>query len=140
MQGDLGVADFNPRKIPQAVQTDKYKALTNSDSFDWACGLDQEGKSMFSSYIRKKCRINFKDGKLSVDGSIGIKPSQVLFWESPWLRITNQGGLYPVALNDLLIFYFDSEGQLTPALFAATGKRESFAFYMRFLKWMDSGK
>ena len=134
--GDLGVADFDPQGMKPRLRTEKYKAMAKQNSFDWACGLDQKANLAF---IRKPCKIEFKEGKLIVNGSKGITPKQVNHWDIGFF--SHQQAFNAVRRHtDLLIYYWDSNGEITPALFAASGERECMAFYLRFSKWMSRGK
>ena len=133
ISGDLGSADFIYKNIPERFKTEKYKKLSQQNSFDWYCGgnvLIVDGNPRRPK--RTPCKITFKDGRLIVDNGIGILPSQVVDWFTGWGHSQSS--------KDLLIYYRNSENKITPALFAPTGSREAFSFYMRFLNWMSDGK
>ena len=133
--GDLGSADFNYENIPKRYKTEKYEKLSKQDSFDWHCGgivLIQDRPPK-----RTPCNIKFEDGRLIVDNGIGILPSQVIDWHSGWFQVQTTGWAAHT-MQDITIYYRDNEGNIRPALFAATGSRESFSFYRRFLKWMGN--
>ena len=135
--GDLGSADFNLENIPERYKTEKYEKLSKQNSFDWHCGgivLIQDRPPK-----RTPCKIIFKDGRLIVDNGIGILPSQVIDWHSGWFQVQKTNWAKHT-MEDITIYYRDSEGNVKPALFAATGSRESFSFYLRFLKWIGSGE
>ena len=130
--GDLGSADFDIEKRDKRHSTEKYKNMALQDTFDWYCGTAFK-RGMLS---RKKCKVEFKEGRLHVDGSKGILPSQVIHWSS------NGQFLYPVdeRKTDLNFYYKNEEGKITQASFGSKGSREGMAFYLRFLNWMSEGK
>ena len=137
---DLGVASFDFGKLPPRYTTEKYESLAKSNIFEWHCGMSYLSRGGGNGRNeRVPCKIEFKNGKLIVDGSKGITPDQVSHWESGWLMESDRRWAAH-GVEDLIIFYRDSDGMMKPALFAATGSRESFSFYRRFLTWMGSGK
>ena len=135
--GDLGNADFNYENIPKKFKTEKYEKLSKQDSFDWHCGIRMVAREGVNRRRRVPCKIEFRDGKLIVDGSLGITPEQIIHWYSGVFIESQKPHQHIV--EDLLIFYRDSDGIMKPAIFAASGSRESFSFYMRFLNWMSEG-
>ena len=137
---DLVIAAFNFNDLPQRYKTEEYETLTNSDTFNWHCGIGRLAREGGNGRRRRvPCKIEFKNGKLIVDGSKGITPEQISHWESGWFMDSDR--MWAAHnVEDLIIFYRDSDGMMKPALFAATGSRESFSFYRRFLQWMGSGE
>ena len=134
LSGDLGTADFDIEKRSKRYRTEEYRNMALQDTFNWYCGTAQ--KKGGEILLRKECKVEFKNGKLKVDGSKGILPSQVIQWSS------NGQFLYPLdsRKTDLNIYYKNGEGKITSASFGARGSREGMAFYLRFLSWMNNGK
>ena len=129
--GDLGSADFDIEKRDKRYSTEKYKNMALQDTFDWYCGTALKRGAL----SRKKCKVEFKEGRLQVDGSKGILPSQVIHWSS------NGQFLIPgdERKTDLNFYYKSEEGKITQASFGSKGSREGMAFYLRFLNWMSEG-
>ena len=122
--GDLGIADFDSDKIINLSKKNKikYQEVIESDSIKFNCGA--VGTHM------KKCLIEFKNGLLIVDGSKGIKPSQIKY-----LNFTDRSvqGLY------IYVIYADSNNKLVHSGFGSTDLREGAGFQTRFLNWMNTG-
>jgi len=133
ISGDLGSADFDIEKRNKRYRTEEYKNMALQDSFNWYCGTEQRPNE---SLIRRPCKVEFKNGKLQVDGSKGILPSQIIHWSS------NGNFQYPLdsRKTDLNIYYKNGEGKITSASFGAKGSKEGMSFYIRFLNWMNTGK
>ena len=76
LSGDLGNADF-PSKEEAYAKSEKYQKKLKeslSNEFDLQCIPAENALT----WARKKCKVEFKNGRLVVDDSIGIKPSQVI--------------------------------------------------------------
>ena len=118
--GDLGIADFDPDAIINLNKRNviKYQKTAESNEFIYNCGAPITHQ--------KKCLIEFKNGLLIVDGSRGIKPSQLKH-------------VYYVAAGVYFI-YADSNNKLVHAGFGSIDSREAAGFQTRFLNWMNSDK
>ena len=136
--GDLGSADFDIQKRHERYRNEEYKNMAKQDSFDWRCGTEQRPTQKLN---RRACKVEYKNGKLQVDGSKGIFPSQVIHWTSDVHSAGPNGPFWKKGTaTDLLVYYKNSDGKITSASFAGRGTREGLVFYLRFLKWMNEGK
>ena len=125
--GDLGSADMEDSYF--IYKNKNISDFPLQDVFDkgWYCGaFTAAGNS-------KKCTIKFSEGKLKVDDSFGIYPSQII----------------NVDINSIFFhgfyFHFDylnSDGKIENAGFSASQRQiESFLiFKARFYKWLNSDK
>ena len=116
--GDLGTADFDKERLVKS--NEKSEKLAKSDVIEFNCGS-------FGSHM-KKCTIKFEDGILSVDGSKGIKPSQI---KHIYHDTSSVVGLY------VYLIYEDSEGDLNHAGFGHMSVREGSSFYRRLITWLN---
>ena len=117
LAGDLGNADFDKERIMR--KKDKFEQLSIQNEFEFNCGS-------FGMHM-KKCFVEFKDGRMIVDGSTGIIPSQIKhIYEQP-----KSAGLY------LYLIYEESQGKLSHAGFGHLGYIEGSSFYKRFLDWLN---
>ena len=123
--GDLGIADFDSDKIINLSKKNKikYQETVESDVINFNCGAI--GTHM------KKCLIEFKNGLLIVDGSRGIKPSQIKHLSFATAAVQ---GLY------IYVIYADSNNKLAHAGFGSIDLRQAAGFQTRFLNWMNSDK
>ena len=116
--GDLGTADFDKERLVKS--NEKSEKMAKSDLIEFNCGS-------FGSHM-KKCTVKFEDGILSVDGSKGIKPSQI---KHIYHDTSSVVGLY------IYLIYEDSEGTLTHAGFGHMSVREGSSFYRRLITWAN---
>ena len=125
LSGDLGVADFNLDRVIKLgpKRRIKYQETSESDVINFNCG--GIGTHM------KKCLIEFKNGLLIVDGSRGIKPSQIKHLSFATASVQ---GLY------IYVIYADSNNKLAHAGFGSIDLRQAAGFQTRFLNWMNSDK
>tara|TARA_Y100001968_G_C19178794_1_gene629318 strand:- start:119 stop:529 length:411 start_codon:yes stop_codon:yes gene_type:complete len=116
--GDLGIADLEK----SSLRGKTYEEYPDKKFFEYNCGM------AFSQF--KKCSIDFNNGKLSVDKSYGILPSQL-----------KHVGIADVDDNPTIsIIYEDRAGKMNHAGFAHMNEREAFAFTKAFMKLMNSEK
>ena len=117
--GDLGSADLE-NSVLRGKHYDEYSEQTE---FDYECGG--------AVAAVKKCVVKFTQGKLIVDDSVGIFPSQIIHFDtSGW----GNGGMY------LFINYLDKDGNIKNAGFQNTDYKSAFTFKKAFIKWMNTGK
>ena len=121
ISGDLGPADFDPERLGRG-KTEKYLQLAKSDIHPFNCG------SRLTEM--QPCLVEFKNGRLMVDGSKGIKPSQIKHLQNDSKRVV---GFY------IYIIYENDKGDLVDAGFGNMGGREGASFYQRLLAWMNTG-
>ena len=122
--GDLGIADFDLERVVNMRKKNKikYQDTLESDVINFNCGA-------INTYM-KKCLIEFKNGLLIVDGSRGIKPSQIKHVNFE----TNGASLF------IYVTYEDSNNKLVQAGFSSMDIGQRAGFQTRFLNWMNSGK
>ena len=116
--GDLGSADFDKERLVKS--NEKSEKLSKSDLIEFNCGS-------FGSHM-KKCTVKFEDGILSVDGSKGIKPSQI---KHIYHDTSSVVGLY------IYLIYEDSAGNFKHAGFGHMSVREGSSFYRRLITWAN---
>ena len=114
LSGDLGLADFEKTKL----KGKGFHEYPEQRVFKYNCGI--------AMAPMKKCVVDFSDGILSVDDSVGIKPSQI--------RHISVHRAEPI----ISIIYKDSNGKLVSAGFAHLDEREAFTFGKAFMKWINS--
>jgi len=119
LAGDLGIADFEN----SVLRGKHYDEFSEQTDFDYECGG--------AVAAVKKCTVRFTQGKLIVDDSVGILPSQIIHFDtSGW----GNGGMY------LFINYLDKDGNINSAGFQNTDYKKAFTFKKAFIKWMNTGK
>ena len=119
--GDLGEADYKYDSRWTRDKETRLEKLNSEGTYVLRCG--------HSLAVRRNeiCKIEFKDGKLSVDGSKGITPDQIISFSFP--RFTS-----------FQFFYTDSNGIINFAKFEWVGVEVFFALRTEFLFFMNQGK
>ena len=115
--GDLGSADL-VNSVFRGKHYDEYPEQTD---FDYRCGG--------SIAVVKKCVVRFVQGRLIVDDSVGIFPSQIIHFD------TSEGGN---AGMYLFINYLDKDGNINSAGFYSKDYKKSFTFKKAFINWMNT--
>jgi len=119
--GDLGSADLHNSllKRPRKVH---YDQLEDKSVFKTRCGG--------LIYAWEECIVDFSEGRLKVDDSIGIMPSQVIgFYMN---HMVNIGFMY--------INYIDNEGKTRQAGIEVDSRLiDLFQFKKAFFNWMNTG-
>ena len=120
ISGDLGSADLKNTILRTRIH---YDQVDNESIFKIKCG------SLL--YAVKKCTVSFSEGRLKVDDSIGITPSQVLdIYENN-----------PANFAHFYINYIDADGKINHAGFEIElGLKNKFIFKKALYKWMNSDK
>ena len=113
--GDLGEADYKYDPKRSINKVERTKLLKNGGTYSIRCGRR-----------RKICKIQFKDGKLTVNGSRGITPDQIISFDYNFYSFN--------------IFYKDSNEIINFAIFDWKGMGITDAFKTEFLLFMNQGK
>ncbi len=129
--GDLGPADNTPIEMfdvnseSKGIRNKKMIELSKQNRFKTKCGDSHFTREKWPKY--KTCYIEFKNGRLTIDNSEGIKPSQVL----------HLSGMNPVTF-----VYRTNENKVAQASFFPAYDRlnldEIIAFWYRFFDWLGS--
>tara|TARA_B100001093_G_C26680869_1_gene950362 strand:+ start:690 stop:1145 length:456 start_codon:yes stop_codon:yes gene_type:complete len=134
VNADLGGADFPDVPTVFPIKKGKSKTIeiqnekltqSKSNEFQLYCGW-------ITQRDFKKCKIQFKDGRLTVDDSLGIKPSQIKDinidqWDGLTISYLNQNNNWKLAK------IYGGEG----------GYRQQVLlhpFATRLFKWVNTGK
>ena len=120
--GDLGPADYKYDSKWTREKERRIELLNSEGTYAVRCG--HSGVSRRNEI----CKIEFKDGKLSVNGSKGITPDQILSFSFPEDKVSFE------------FFYKDSEGITNYARFNWLGIEIWFALRTEFLFFMNQGK
>ena len=132
LSGDLGNADM-PSIEEAYIGRKNYEILlkeSQSNVFNLRCS----GELVLGGSA--KCKVEFKNGRLVVDDSIGIKPSQVI----------NIIGHHRGATYYIKIAYFDSRNKYSVANFYNAKRSNTidinrlYPFKIRLHEWMNTGK
>ena len=131
--GDLGGADL-PTIEEAYSSSEKYqkkKSESISNEFNVGC---QPGEK-YVQFRKIKCKVVFNNGRLTVDNSIGIKPSQVI-------SIIGQEHYNQWRI---VISYIDSKNRYSNASFyplanAGNMKLIMYPFMTRLIEWKNTGK
>ena len=130
MAGDLGKVDST--YTDGSTSTGRFKEiedLSKKDVWEIPCEL----------YLHKSrdCLIEFENGRLKEDGSKGITPAQVRFFN--WPGISPYSGKDSNAIGELHLFYVDTNGEFNEAMIVIKGMRPFRGFQRRFIRWMTTG-
>ena len=117
--GDLGIADYKYDSRWTRDKERRSELLKSNGTYAIRCGHRDLGNEI--------CEIEFKDGKLSVNGSRGITPEQVISYDFKWR-------------NKFHLFYKDSKGVINFARFHWVGVEIGFALRTEFMYFMNHGK
>ena len=130
--GDLGPADnipletrFDVNSESKGSKNKKMIERSKQNKFKTRCGQNSFSNKKWPKY--KTCYLEFKNGRLTIDNSEGIKPSQVLH-------------LY--GMNPVVFIYRTNENKVAEASFWPAYDRiklDDFqSFYYRFFDWLGS--
>tara|TARA_B100001057_G_scaffold463763_1_gene518278 strand:- start:347 stop:823 length:477 start_codon:yes stop_codon:yes gene_type:complete len=138
--GDLGNADYPSiekifpilkGKSKSEVRRKEVLVESLQDEFKMECGIDVRA---YQGSRVDKCTIRFKNGRLTVDDSYGIKPEQV--------RTIISDRYY----GFMEVHYIDQNGNYSMAYIFHPKAREQGAFLLlhpfntRLFKWMHTGR
>ena len=116
--GDLGSADL-VNSVFRGKHYDEYPEVTE---FNYRCGG--------TIAVVKECVVRFTpEGKLIVDDSVGIIPSQIIHFDT---SEAGNSGMY------LFINYLDKDGKINSAGFFSRYYPTSFTFKKAFINWMNT--
>ena len=119
--GDLGPADYKYDSKWTRDKERRIELLNSGGTYALRCG--------HSGVTRRNeiCKVEFKNGKLSVNGSKGITSDQILSFSFP-------------DILSLELFYKDSDGIINYARFNWIGVEVWFALRTEFLYFMNHGQ
>tara|TARA_R100000655_G_C2905604_1_gene179608 strand:- start:146 stop:580 length:435 start_codon:yes stop_codon:yes gene_type:complete len=119
--GDLGIADYKYDSKFTRDKDRRIELLQSGGTYALRCG--------HNTIVRRNeiCKIEFKDGKLRVNGSNGITPDQIISFSF-------------TPITEFSIFYRDSEGIINYAQFHWVGVEILYALKIEFLYFMNQGK
>ena len=119
--GDLGPADYKYDSRWTRDKETRLEKLNSEGTYAVRCG---HGVGVRRNKI---CKIEFNDGKLSVNGSKGITPDQIISFSFPDMMTFE-------------IFYKDSNGVINYARFTWIGVEVFYALRTEFLFFINQGK
>ena len=117
--GDLGIADYKYHSRWTRDKERRSELLKSNGTYAIRCGHRDLGNEI--------CKIEFKDGKLSVNGSRGITPEQVISFNFRYGY-------------EFHLVYKDSKGVISFASFDWKGVEIGFALRTEFMYFMNHGK